>query len=269
MKKLFISFAVALSVFTIASAQIVYTDLTSNPVVLGGSGEMYYDLNLMGDNVFMIQNYAVEGEYIYFASAMPGAAVVSTASSYNANVVAMAKNTNVVEQIFYGYDNQGSVYFNILASPDGSVAYGRDFTGEGPYVGFKFKKNNNTYYGWAKLSVNYASSYEATTVTLYGYAYQSTPNTFILTGDTGSGSTSGLNDVESHSFSVYPNPVTNCLNIKGDNIQSVSVYNLNGQEMMKVTDGTNKIEVANLERGMYILSIVSENGVSKHKFIKE
>ncbi len=72
---------------------------------------------------------------------------------------------------------------------------------------------------------------------------------------------------------VYPNPVQQTLYIQSakENVKTIKIFNINGQEVMKLTgDIQNEIEVAHLMKGVYFLEIETINnrkGVSK--FIKQ
>ncbi len=73
-------------------------------------------------------------------------------------------------------------------------------------------------------------------------------------------------------FSIYPNPVKNSLNITAKlaiNISSISVYNTQGQVVQIVVNPSKTIDVSSLKTGNYFVKIVSENGISGTKFIKE
>lgn len=75
-------------------------------------------------------------------------------------------------------------------------------------------------------------------------------------------------------FVVYPNPVTNILSFKDTNdlkIESVKITNVLGETVYinKTVENKNTIDVSKLSSGIYILSIVSENGTQQFKFIKK
>jgi pectate lyase len=69
---------------------------------------------------------------------------------------------------------------------------------------------------------------------------------------------------------LYPNPVTNELNIlTNSKIEEVSIYNIIGQ-LIKVQKGDFKtIDMSNFRSGNYLLKVVSEDGVITKKIIKE
>ena len=100
------------------------------------------------------------------------------------------------------YNNFGAAYLEPIAANttiDGSGLWentgpepliGDDtdpnFQGNGDlYIGTQFDIGNNTYFGWILVS------YDANkTLTIKSYAYEDTPNTAIIAGDTGSGTVS-------------------------------------------------------------------------------
>lgn len=73
-----------------------------------------------------------------------------------------------------------------------------------------------------------------------------------------------------NSVSLYPNPVQNILNIKGENIESVNVYSINGKKVLTTSVNVKTIDVSILETGMYFVNIKDNKGnVIVKKIIKE
>ena len=74
-------------------------------------------------------------------------------------------------------------------------------------------------------------------------------------------------------LSVYPNPVTDRLNIDyNENISNLTVYDLSGRSVKSFTtnNSNNSIDVSDLKSGIYMLRIETENKkVSTVKFIKK
>lgn len=80
--------------------------------------------------------------------------------------------------------------------------------------------------------------------------------------------TTGINDVSDITFSVFPNPTTDFLNIStSDNIESVKVFDMNGRLVISDTYNTSnvKLDVMNLTNGYYTVLV---NDVKPIKFIK-
>jgi hypothetical protein len=75
-----------------------------------------------------------------------------------------------------------------------------------------------------------------------------------------------------NSFTAYPNPVKDVLNLSFDqNISDVAVYNLLGQQMLLMNINANKgqIDMSNLASGTYLVRVNSENAVKTIKVIKQ
>ncbi|MGB5420456.1 T9SS type A sorting domain-containing protein, partial [Algibacter sp.] len=75
------------------------------------------------------------------------------------------------------------------------------------------------------------------------------------------------------SFSLYPNPVKNVINLKTNNIiNKVEIYNILGQTMgvfKKESLTINQIDVSSYPRGFYILNIEIKGTLKSLKFLKE
>lgn len=77
-----------------------------------------------------------------------------------------------------------------------------------------------------------------------------------------SGTLSIADVAEVSDFRIYPNPVADELKIKGiqnEQIAQVSVYNLNGQQLMESTS-VDVLDVSRLVSGVYMLNVVTNDG---------
>jgi len=87
--------------------------------------------------------------------------------------------------------------------------------------------------------------------------------------------TLGVDDVSlDKGLVLYPNPVSNILSFKNANnltVKSLKITNVLGNTVYSNvnSEGLNTIDVSKLSSGIYILSIVSENGTQQFKFIKK
>lgn len=81
------------------------------------------------------------------------------------------------------------------------------------------------------------------------------------------------NIVYNTEMSIFPNPVKDILNIKGEyTLASVKITDMSGKEVMSVLEMpvVEGIDVSSLNNGIYLITIISENGkVYKSKFVKE
>ena len=74
-------------------------------------------------------------------------------------------------------------------------------------------------------------------------------------------------DNESEMVSVYPNPAKDKLCVKGENIQSVEIYNLVGQQVMNSKNTT--IELNDLAEGVYFVRVVCESDTYTKRIVKQ
>ena len=74
--------------------------------------------------------------------------------------------------------------------------------------------------------------------------------------------TTSVNELESESIStfVYPNPANNVLNLESDlNITEVRIYNMTGQLFMTSPAETNRLNIDNLNQGLYLVQFYKDN----------
>jgi len=84
----------------------------------------------------------------------------------------------------------------------------------------------------------------------------------------------GVTETELLNFRIYPNPASNELIIDGLNFNKMKfeIYNLIGQKINNgILEKTNsqKIDISNLQSGVYLLKISNEEKVKTYKFIKK
>ena len=72
---------------------------------------------------------------------------------------------------------------------------------------------------------------------------------------------------------MYPNPVTNVLTIDFENLTNpfVTIYDVNGRDLKKLNlnQSSNKIVISDLERGIYLFKIQSDEGTVTKQIVKE
>ena len=80
----------------------------------------------------------------------------------------------------------------------------------------------------------------------------------------------GIEDVVTTETAIYPNPVTDVININTDvNVLRVEMFNMQGQLVKAVAGEVNQISVNGLASGVYTLKLTTENGTSMHKIVKK
>lgn len=82
-----------------------------------------------------------------------------------------------------------------------------------------------------------------------------------------------IDELTQNNFSFFPNPTTNVLNINSENnLEQVSITDMSGRTIKTITSNNTKqtrIDVTDLNSGIYFIQVVS-NGVSQvQKFIKQ
>lgn len=80
----------------------------------------------------------------------------------------------------------------------------------------------------------------------------------------------GINELAAEpTIQLYPNPATDALTIKGEQVESVRILNMNGQliqEQQLISGGT--INVSRLEAGTYFVEVKTAKGTGHSKFMK-
>ena len=82
----------------------------------------------------------------------------------------------------------------------------------------------------------------------------------------------GTASFDNNSFTAYPNPVKDVLNVSfTQNISNVAVYNLLGQQVLlkNVNATKGQIDMSTLASGTYLVKVNSENAIKTIKVIKE
>ena len=71
----------------------------------------------------------------------------------------------------------------------------------------------------------------------------------------------GVDELE-NSLKLYPNPTANVLNVEGEGMSSLEVYNTVGQRVMTMEVNGNKAQVntESLNNGMYFIRIIANDG---------
>ena len=79
------------------------------------------------------------------------------------------------------------------------------------------------------------------------------------------------NDITAASFDVFPNPVNDILTLKAKGLHHVSLFTLTGAKVYDrtVDEETIVIEMGNLPQGLYLLTLLTDNGVSTVKVMKQ
>lgn len=81
----------------------------------------------------------------------------------------------------------------------------------------------------------------------------------------------GLNQISKNSLHIYPNPVRDILNIQSDeNLKQIEIYDLTGKliQTYKVSDKSIQLNLEQLNKGIYVVKIISKSSIVSKKIIK-
>jgi len=68
---------------------------------------------------------------------------------------------------------------------------------------------------------------------------------------------------------IYPNPTSNILNLNNLQNANIKIFDLCGKMLMNINNTDSKIDVSNLNNGIYLIKIETQSGIITKKFIKE
>ncbi len=165
-----------------ASADIIYTDLTSSPVTVGANGVNSFSLSFPGQVQFGFQVKRRSTGFTYYRSVVVGklgGAVAASVQGVGGFALQRGKGAS--------WNNAYLLYNKpAIAKATSDLA----FTNHNPgsyttheYLSFSFRdtaQGNAQLYGWAEISLSNSTSTDPN-VTLYGYAYDTT-GAQIVTG---------------------------------------------------------------------------------------
>ncbi len=169
------------------------------------------------------------------------------------SVLALADNKMLIAGAFTNYNG---ISRNKLAkvnndgSLDTSFSVGTGFSGSAGFINKMYLQDDGKLYVMG-LFTNYNGS---------------TVNNIVrLTNVTLS--TSNFN--QNNKFSLSPNPTQNILTITTqEKIKTITIIDILGRKTNITHFENNKIDVSNLQNGVYFLEIATENGLQTQKFIK-
>jgi hypothetical protein len=160
-----------------ASADIIYTDLTSSPVTVGANGVSSFSLSFPGQVQFGFQGRHGTNGVTYYRSVVVGklGGAVS-ASVQGIGGLAVQRGKGAAWNNAYQLYNQPAIAkaTHLAASSHSAHTPGSSVTHE--YLSFSFRdtdQGNAQFYGWVEISLSNSTSTDPN-VTLYGYAYDNT-----------------------------------------------------------------------------------------------
>ena len=78
----------------------------------------------------------------------------------------------------------------------------------------------------------------------------------------------GVNEVNNVNVAVYPNPVSDVLNIRGEGIQQIELMDVNGRTVM-TSGATSQLNLDGMAAGLYMVRVITNDGVHTQKIVKK
>jgi hypothetical protein len=153
------------------------------------------------------------------------------------------------------FSKVGTIYYNVYNTSDCSQT-----TAAGYLTGFTSCYNSTSKDLVVEAGKTYLISVHGSTTTTATYSMYIYSDTFLA-----------ASEVKNEELKIYPNPVNDVLHISNkSSIENVEIYNLAGQLLITKNNVKSKeINVSSLQKGIYIVKIIS-NGIEKsYKIIKQ
>ena len=274
-----------------AFSQAIYTDVDPD-IILDEPGESWgFDLDADGLNDFNFFNKSFTTTVFYmdqanvkalFAGAFDtmqnginGSAFTLSGGYYYVRPYAIQQSELIGDSDNFYNDNYQSLVNIIdnLSSPfepfhEGNWYY---FYGEevlNKYLGFRFTDEEAVQrYGWIRCSVIDSGR----TLIIHDYAYESKPDTPILTGDTiGDTTTVAIENIHTLNAAIYSFGRKIFISVSDFEDAIVTISNLQGMTLIKkeIQQDRNVIDMDNYSSGIYLVTIKSADKIySKKVFI--
>jgi hypothetical protein len=275
LKSIFI-FCILNSAFTnFSNAQLIYTDIipddtlqynTNYQLDLNNDGTMDFEFSYSLIGYGICEIYRPFPHYVHsyarvtaINSGFQVATHLGSPAALNLDDTIQGWMTPDLSLLLHGYYNCNPYTMEF----DGNWNSSSDH-----YLGVKFYKNGDWYYGWIRMNIMGGSGQQFVPIvfTIKDYAYESTPNQRIFAEET----TTGVNEIQAGStFSVFPNPFSHHTFInfqlsKKERI-SLKIFDLNGRLIKTFADNTLEEGEHQMEwsadeetAGIYLLQIQSE-----------
>lgn len=240
-----------------ANAGVVYTDITDG--IPSG-----IDFNQDGTDEFSIDQVGMmaAGDYIdYWAAGADNNihAVGTAAADWDVPGCVTAGYTIDATGNWIG---AGDCAINGWGNPNPSITAGQD-----TYVAMRFNitgGGSDIYYGWLRINVAANGA-----VTYKDYAYNDTPGEAIQAGDMGVASS--ITEAMIETLNVFPNPAKDQLNVVANDVQSISVFDIQGS-LVSTTDVVTDnpiLNVANWDKGIYFLQVTTTTATLRERVVVE
>lgn len=242
-----------------ANAQVVYTDIDPDVTISVEPDSLIIDMNNDGTWDFKIlKTTAASSTNGIRMNANTGNEILGV-NTYATYFVASALNAGAPINNAAGAWN-GTMNGGMITLAWGtSYGYWQGVTDK--YLGLRFQVSGNTHYGWARLDV----AAGGTSAIIKDFAYQATPDSTILAGDT---VTIGVSEIASNNAAIKLR--NNELSINAKANYDVLVIDLTGRIVYEgiINKGSNRISLLTQPSGVYIVRLINEFESIEQKIIR-
>jgi len=257
------------------NAQVVYTDVNPDYLLSGNLSVYPLDLNNDASPDFMLMTLDTLINYVSSSTTYninidavtinPGASSNGWLQS-NSYPTALAQGAMVGSSGSFESSNssfgyplvavvQQSILYNGVPVYNYSNTIGNFQLDQEAILGLRFKINNNIHYGWARVEFTSGG-----VLSIKDYAYDATPNTAIIAGETGS----GLVSVKENENAIQITNFNNQIQVQLLNeltYAQLKITNLSGQEILskELNSLSETISLDDFATGIYIASVLSND----------
>jgi len=257
------------------NAQVVYTDVNPDYLLSGNLSVYPLDLNNDSSPDFMLMTLDTLINYVSSSTTYninidavtinPGASSNGWLQS-NSYPTALAQGAMVGSSGSFESSNssfgyplvavvQQSILYNGVPVYNYSNTIGNFQLDQEAILGLRFKINNNIHYGWARVEFTSGG-----VLSIKDYAYDATPNTAIIAGETGS----GLVSVKENENAIQITNFNNQIQVQLLNeltYAQLKITNLSGQEILskELNSLSETISLDDFATGIYIASVLSND----------
>lgn len=115
--------------------------------------------------------------------------------------------------------------------------------------------------GWVKRVVD-LSSYAGKNVNIAFRHHNVSGEYYIFIDDI------NIDNVENNTVNIYPTPTNNTLNIEGNGIRNIQMFDAFGRMVLESATG-GRYDISNFTNGVYIVRVTTDNGISTKKVVKK
>lgn len=236
-----------------ADAQIIHTDVNPDDSITGQTDSLLLDLNNDAVVDFRIWlNHGGSSNNIRLTPTMGNEVLGSLSGGwFYPFTMNMNDAINSTQNTWNGTANGGLLTMAWVYTAGGT--YGNWFGATDKYLGLRFFIGSDLHYGWARLDVDQ----NATWMVLKEYAYQAQPDVGLLAGQT-----IGIEEAQEASFDVYAHNTTVHVTLENVNDGKIMIQNMLGQTIkdVEITDTKMEIDLSDVEAGIYLVAVQSEEG---------